>query len=774
MQEIYEKLGLFYVGKDVDKETLQTQEMLTLIKDKNFTTHATIIGMTGSGKTGLGVGLIEEAAIDNIPSIIIDPKGDMGNLCLTDPAFSPQNFLPWVKDEARLKGIDADIYAKDVATMWKEGIESWHQDATRVQKLHDVEKIICTPGSLSGIPVNIMSSLEVPPSEVMEEADIYASYLKTTTSSLLTLVGLSNIEPSEKEHILLSQIISNFWTQEKDISLEDIIKEIIEPSFEKIGILPVEEFFDKKSRFALATKFNSLLASSHFKVWLQGINLDIQKLLYDEQGKAKITIFSIAHLSDEDRMFFVSLLLNRYVGWMRRQSGTSALKTILYMDEIFGFFPPTKNPPSKEPMLTLLKQARAYGIGVVLSTQNPVDLDYKGLANIGTWFIGRLQTTQDIDRVIEGLGGKIGSSFERDEIRSLLSNLPKRTFFYKSIYNDDLSLFSTRWVLSYLKGPLNRDDIKEIMKDKRGLYESAQSEIKTKQNYEIFERIDASISQFFEPLHIDTRHLDATLGAKAGIYFLDRSKGMEHKKELIFSLPINGDETYIDWGQAQEDNQDFSNFGTDAPKDVQFSKLPECIKEDNSLKEACDRLEDWLYETQNMELFTCDKLKLRSDLNEDQRDFTVRVQDVLKEKREEAVEKLKERFEKDEKKLLDRLERAKDKLAKEEADTTSSFLSAGIAIVSAILGGTSSTKLNKVATAGRRAYKERSDVSRAKEDIQEYEEDIQELSNTLQKELDSLEDSFTVENYAIGTINIKPNKRDIRVDLCALVWRAGR
>ena len=534
MQEIYEKLGLFYAGKDVDKETLQTQEMLTLIKDKNFTTHATIIGMTGSGKTGLGVGLIEEAAIDNIPSIIIDPKGDMGNLCLTDPAFSPQNFLPWVKDEARLKGIDADTYAKDVATMWKEGIESWHQDAARVQKLHDVEKIICTPGSLSGIPVNIMSSLEVPPSEVMEEADIYASYLKTTVSSLLTLVGLSNIEPSEKEHILLSQIISNFWTQEKDIGLEDIIKEIIEPSFEKIGILPVEEFFDKKSRFALATKFNSLLASSHFRVWLQGINLDIQKLLYDEQGKAKITIFSIAHLSDEDRMFFVSLLLNRYVGWMRRQSGTSALKTILYMDEIFGFFPPTKNPPSKEPMLTLLKQARAYGIGVVLSTQNPVDLDYKGLANIGTWFIGRLQTTQDIDRVIEGLGGKIGSSFERDEIRSLLSNLPKRTFFYKSIYKDDLSLFSTRWVLSYLKGPLNRDDIKELMKDKRGLYENTQSEMKIEQDYEIFERIDASISQFFEAFGIQIlTTLMRTLGAKAGIYFLDRSKGMEHKKELI-------------------------------------------------------------------------------------------------------------------------------------------------------------------------------------------------------------------------------------------------
>ena len=342
MQEIYEKLGLFYIGKDVDRQTLQTKEMFTLIKDKNFTTHATIIGMTGSGKTGLGVGLIEEAAIDNIPSIVIDPKGDMGNLCLTDPAFSPQSFLSWVKDEARLKNVDANEYAKQVASMWEEGVKSWHQDASRVQKLHDVEKIICTPGSLSGIPVNIMSSLEVPPSQVLEEADIFASYLKTTVSSLLTLVGLGNIEPSDKEHILLSTIIANFWMQQKDITLEDIIKEIIEPSFEKVGILGVDEFFDQKGRFELATKFNSLLASSHFQIWLQGVDLDMQKLLYDENGKAKITIFSIAHLSDEDRMFFVSLLLNRYVAWMRRQSGTNALKTLLYMDEIFGFFPPRR------------------------------------------------------------------------------------------------------------------------------------------------------------------------------------------------------------------------------------------------------------------------------------------------------------------------------------------------------------------------------------------------------------------------------------------------
>ena len=302
--------------------------------------------------------------------------------------------------------------------------------------------------------------------------------------------------------------------------------------------------------------------------------------------------------------------------------------------------------------MTLLKQARAYGIGVILSTQNPVDLDYKGLANIGTWFIGRLQTTQDIDKVIEGLGGKIGSSFERDEIRTLLSNLPKRTFFYKSIYNDDLSLFTTRWVLSYLKGPLNRDDIKILMQDKRASYENKLA-LRAKQDYELFERIDASITQFFEPLGADKVYFDATLGAKSGIYFLDRIKGTEHKKELLFSLPINGDEAYVDWAKAFKENKDFSNYRTKEPQNAQFSKLPACIKEDSALKDASSRLQDWLYENENLEVYRCDKLKLQSDFNEELRDFTVRVQDALKEMREENVEKIKERFEKDEKKLLE-------------------------------------------------------------------------------------------------------------------------
>ena len=467
MQNMYEKLGLFYLGKDVEKSTLETTELLTVLKNKNFTTHAAIIGMTGSGKTGLGVDLIEEAAIDNIPSIVIDPKGDMGNLCLTDPEFSSKSFEPWVADEASTKSIEVGEYAKTISTMWKEGIESWGQDSSRVAKFQNVKKSIYTPGSSAGLSINIMSSLEKPSQEVMEDSDSFASYLKSTVVSLLSLIGIKADPLSSKEYIFLAQIISRAWVSDEDMAIDTIISKIISPSFKKIGVLPLEDFYSKDERFKLATKFNSLLASPSFSSWLQGDNLDIQKLLYDENGKAQIAIMSIAHLNDDERMFFVTLLLNKYISWMRQQSGTTALKTILYMDEIFGFFPPSKNPPSKEPMLLLLKQARAFGVGVVLSTQNPVDLDYKGLSNIGTWFIGRLQTTQDIDRVIDGLGGKIGSTFSKSEIRNMLSNLNKRVFFLKSAHLDDIRLFTTRWTLSYLKGPLNKSDISVLWMNKK-------------------------------------------------------------------------------------------------------------------------------------------------------------------------------------------------------------------------------------------------------------------------------------------------------------------
>ena len=307
MQEIYEKLGLFYLGKDVDKTTMEATEALTLLKNKNFTTHAAIIGMTGSGKTGLGVGIIEEAAIDNIPSIVIDPKGDMGDLCLTDPSFASASFEPWVKDEAKAKEADVGEYAKKISAMWKEGIESSGQNVQRVEKFHQVKKTIYTPGSSAGVAINIMSSLETPPAQIMEDSDTFSSYLKSTTTSLLSLVGIDADPLDSKEYILLAQIITKVWLADEDLSIEGIIGKIINPSFKKIGVLSLDDFYPQDARFKLATKFNSLLASPSFSLWLQGDSLDIQKLLYDENGKE----FNRYTLTGEWDKLFIALLKER-------------------------------------------------------------------------------------------------------------------------------------------------------------------------------------------------------------------------------------------------------------------------------------------------------------------------------------------------------------------------------------------------------------------------------------------------------------------------------
>ena len=776
MQEVYEKLGLFYLGKDVDKKTQQPTEILTLLKNKNFTTHAAIIGMTGSGKTGLGVALIEEAAIDNIPAIVIDPKGDMGNLCLTDPEFSAKRFEPWVRDEAEAKGEVPAVYAQKVAKMWKEGIESWQQSSERVARFAAVEKTIYTPGSSAGVSVNILSSLGKPPAEIMEESDTLASYLKSAASSLLALIGEDTDSLDTPEYILIAQILMHAWTSDEAMDIAKIIGQIINPPFKRIGVLPLEDFFPQKKRFSLATRFNALLASPSFSSWLEGEELDIQKLLYDEDGKAKIAIFSIAHLNDQERMFFVTLLLNRYIAWMRRQSGTSRLKTLLYMDEIFGFFPPSKNPPSKEPMLLLLKQARAFGVGVVLSTQNPVDLDYKGLANIGTWFIGRLQTTQDVERVIDGLGGKVGSSFDKNEIKALLSNLAKRTFFLKSAHLDDIRLFTTRWVLSYLKGPLKKDEIATLMAQKkavlaRKLSPSSAHAIHKESTTQTYQQVDRSIVQYFEPDATGRNDYFPTLAAKATVHFFNQSRGIDEEKTLMLSLPIEASLSRIDWEDAEEDSVDFERFPRTVPTGAHFSMLPEIVLQDKGLRKCVRELKDYLYQSESLQLWRCRVPKLESKVGESRADFMVRLQDILEEKKEEAIEKLKERYGKKEKVLIERLERAKARVAKEEADSTSSIIEAGISVLGALFGKTSVSKVGRAVNKGGRILKERGEMSRAQERVASIEEDIDALEEELENKIDALSEKYSVENCEVAEFRIKPRKSDIDVESCVLVWR---
>ncbi len=776
LKDVYEKAGLFYLGKDVDKKSFEPTEILTLLKNKNFTTHAAIIGMTGSGKTGLGIDILEEAAIDNIPSIVIDPKGDMGDMLLTDPEFKPESFLPWVEDEAKSKGEDPLTYAAKVAKMWQEGIESFGQDSSRVAKFAAVDKTIYTPGSSAGVGINILSSLSKPSSEIMEDSDSFTAYLSSTVASLLALVDIEANPLESKAFILLSQIIANAWRNDKDLGLDTLVGSIITPSFKKIGVLPLESFYPQSERFKLASKFNSVIASPAFMGWLSGESLDIEKLLYTSGGKARVSIFSIAHLNDSQKMFFVTLLLNKVIAWMRRQSGSNRLRALLYMDEIYGFFPPVKNPPSKEPMITLLKQARAYGLGVVLSTQNPVDLDYKGLSNIGTWCIGRLQTTQDIDRVIDGLGGKIDSSFSKTEIANLLANLKKRTFFLKSAHLDDIRLFTTRWVLSYLKGPLKKDEIARLMAAKKGAVEpvEALTPSSTPQESEFVSNVivNGNVVQRYEIDPTGQNRFTPTIGASIEVYYQDARRGIDTSRDFELMLNLEGLQNY-DWEESEALDEPLKSFALKAPKGAKYKHLPSFVAEDSGLKRASRALKEYIYREQKLEIYRVKRLRMESEVGESLEAFTLRVEDTLREKYEEKLEELQEKYKRRLERLESQLENAQRKVEKEKADQTSSIISAGISIVSALFGSKSLTRLSTAASRSGRVMKERGDISRAEAKVEELEERIEELQNELEEKIDTLHNDYSIDNYEIDTIFIKPKKSLITLNEVALLWRVA-
>nr|HMQ22202.1 DUF87 domain-containing protein [Planctomycetota bacterium] len=424
----YEKLGAFYLGRRFDAESGKATDEDLLYDAKDLTTHAMCVGMTGSGKTGLCVSLLEEAAMDGIPVIAIDPKGDLGNLLLTFPDFRPSDFEPWIDPgEAMRKGKSPSDYAHDVAALWQKGLASWGQDGDRLRRFDAAcDRAIYTPGSQTGLPLTVLRSFTAPPEKQRADMEAMGDRTQSAVSGLLSLVGIDADPLRSREHIFLSNIVSRAWQAGRDLQIGDLIRGIQEPGFDKIGFFDLESFYPSRERFDLSMRINNLLASPSFASWMQGEALDVNRLLYTSDGRPRISVLSLSHLSDAERMFFVTLLLGEVVSWMRAQPGTSSLRAILYMDEVFGYFPPVANPPSKKPLLTLLKQARAFGLGVVLATQNPVDLDYKGLTNAGTWFLGKLQTERDKKRLLDGLG-QVGGLDPR-RIDDLLSSLATREF----------------------------------------------------------------------------------------------------------------------------------------------------------------------------------------------------------------------------------------------------------------------------------------------------------------------------------------------------------
>ncbi len=450
-----------FLGGAVDPVTHERTGKDVRIGTDNFTTHGVIVGMTGSGKTGLGVVLIEEVLSAGLPALLIDPKGDLTNLCLTFPALAPSDFRPWIDEaQATAAGLTPEAFAVQQSELWTKGLLGWGLTTQNVATLRDkTDFTIYTPGSHSGVPVNIVGSLQVPAD--MGDAEIVGDEIEGYVSGLLGLVGVDADPLSSREHILLSNLINHSWTEGRALDLAALVGLVGNPPIRKLGVFELDQFFPPADRMQMAIKLNGLLASPSFAAWGDGPALDIQSMLYTPAGKGRCAIVTTAHLSDEERQFVTSLILTKLVTWMRRQSGTTDLRALLYMDEVAGYLPPTANPPTKKPIMTLMKQARAFGVGVVLSTQNPVDVDYKALSNAGTWMIGRLQTDRDKQRLLDGLATASGG-VDVAAVDATISGLAKREFVLRRAGKDTTEVFTTRWAMSYLRGPMTRDQINQL------------------------------------------------------------------------------------------------------------------------------------------------------------------------------------------------------------------------------------------------------------------------------------------------------------------------
>jgi DNA helicase HerA-like ATPase len=770
----FEKLGAFYLGRRYELARKQPSDSLFLYDSKDLVTHAVCVGMTGSGKTGLCITLLEEAAIDGIPAIVIDPKGDLGNLLLTFPDLRAEDFEHWVnEDDARRKGINLAEYARAQADLWRSGLAEWKQDGERIRRMRDTSEFaIYTPGSNAGLTVSVLGSFAAPestdPAEVAERAG-------AMTAALLGLLGIEADPIKSPEYILVSTILNRAWAEGRDLDLPGLIRDIQNPPIDRVGVLDVNSFFPPDKRFSLAMSINNLLASPGFQPWLEGEPLDVARLLHSDAGKPRVSIFSIAHLAETERMFFVSLLLNQVVGWMRRQSGTSSLRAIVYMDEIFGYFPPVANPPSKQPLLTLLKQARAFGVGVVLATQNPVDLDYKGLSNAGTWFIGRLQTERDKARVLDGLEGAAatgGGGFDRSAMEATLAALGNRVFLVNNVHEDAPEVFETRWAMSYLRGPMTRAEIArvqpkvavkpELVQVSRPSQTSAERPV-----------LAPDVPQYYIP-GAATSYVPV-LYAASSVRFTDAKTSTDLVRRVRYLVPIGSDATPVDWDASEAAEIEPDELQSEASPGARFGDLPAAAAKAKSYVRWSKDFTAWLAAHETLELYRCPQLKLVSTPEESQRDFAARVQQAGREARDAQAERLRQKYSPKIALLEDRLRRAELALQREKADSQEqklqSVLSIGAGVLDAFLGRKRSivTRTSSAARTLNRARKEAIEVERAEETIR-----------SAQESLDALRAQFEWETAAIApaadieTVAIRPKKANISIELIALAWRPAQ
>jgi hypothetical protein len=790
----YEKLGLFYLGKRQDLAAGQTTDELVLYDSRDLLTHGVCVGMTGSGKTGLCVSIIEEAAIDGVPVIAIDPKGDLGNLLLTFPRLTAEDFRPWIdEDEARRAGVSPDDYAAQQAKTWSSGLAEWGEDGARIERLRAAaDFVIYTPGSRAGLPVSIVRSFAAPAESIRSDTEALAERAAGTATSLLDLAGATSAARS-REHTLVSTLLTTAWGRGQDLDLAALIQQIQTPPFDKVGVADLESFFPSRERFELGMRINGLLAAPGFDQWLEGDALDPASVLYTAEGKPRVAIFSIAHLSDTERMFFVSLLLNQVVSWMRGQSGTSSLRALVYMDEIAGYFPPVANPPSKLPLMTLLKQGRAFGVGVLLATQNPVDLDYKGLSNAGTWFLGRLQTERDKARVLDGLEGVASGSLERAEADRILSALGKRQFLLHNVHDAAPVVFQTRWALSYLRGPLTREQIRTLMDPRRRASAERRPPTVASAAPSAERRppgadakapiVPPDIQQYVVPSRAGdapsgTSYVPVIVGA-ARVAFSDTKMKIDATRDVLYAARVTDSAVPMDWSRSvrldvrPDDLQRLSTTGG-----LLFASLPAAAAQPKNYANWLKAFSRHVAQTERLEVFQHPTLKIASRADEAERDFRIRLQQEGRAGRDSAVERIRRKYAAKQAALAERLRRAEAAVGREQEQVTQQRTQTAVSFGATVLGALFGRKTISTGTLGRattavrgvgRSMKEASDVKRASENVEAVRAQIKELEDQVAAEAAGIGSGFDV-TAPLESVTLAPKRGAIEARFVALGW----
>lgn len=813
--------GKFFLGRITDPGSGKATDDILLYDGDDLTTHALVVGMTGSGKTGLCIDLLEEAALKNIPALMVDPKGDITNTLLHFPDLLPADFAPWVNaDQARREGKSVDTVAEETADLWRNGLSGWGIERDRIQALKDsVQFSVFTPGSDAGLPVSILASLAAPGIPWQGNEELLREQISGTVTALLGLTGMTDIDPVQsREHILLANIFEFAWSQGKDLNLGELIMQTQNPPFEKLGFFDVNTFFPEKDRFKLAMNLNNIVAAPGFQSWLDGEALDIERLMYDSDGRARHTVFYIAHLNDHERMFFVTLLFSAVETWMRTKKGTGSLRALVYFDEIFGYLPPVGNPPSKDPMLRMLKQARAFGIGLVLASQNPVDIDYKAMSNAGTWFVGKLGTEQDKNRLLDGLTSASGAGLSRAEYDQLISSIGKRVFLLRNVHEKAPVLFQTRWAMNYLAGPLTRTQI-PALNSLAGMDEPPMDAASTQSSSAVPAAVistaasspdagatepqielpgtrtppvvPAQIGEYFLPATqnlaeaAQQRGRSVPMGAEeygllyrpvllaqADVLYENRKYQLDHETVVTILVEEPDERGHLRWDEYRLESIDSRGFGRSPVPQSRFAGLEQPLADGRKMKALQSDFADWIYDEIAAVVKANETLGVYAGPEISDADFEKMCRQAAEEKREAEIDKLEVSYEKKIDSLETRLKREERELREDQADLDRSKqeeMTTYAETVFSFFGGRRRSLSSAMSKRGKRGRAEE-DVQESIEEISEIKEDISELEEELQAAVKEIEEKWAEIAADTSEIRVAPYKKNIDVNLFGVAW----